>query len=124
MFSKVTEQSKHASRYQSGDPSGGEVSDTGDLKMDRPPSRGQGQGQGQRGVTSGGGQQNPKTISAPTSPLKEKKAGFFGKVSGFSQIVSAKVEQAKDAAGAIRVPGMNRDRVLTLLVIDDADTDW
>ncbi len=45
-------------------------------------------------------------------------------VSSFSQVVSAKVEQAKDAAGSIRVPGINRDRCLTLLVIDDADTDW
>ncbi len=45
-------------------------------------------------------------------------------VSSFSQVVSAKVEQAKDAAGSIRVPGINRDRCFTLLVIDDADTDW
>ena len=45
-------------------------------------------------------------------------------MSSFSQVVSAKVEQAKDAAGSIRVPGINRDRCFTLLVIDDADTDW
>jgi hypothetical protein len=38
--------------------------------------------------------------------------------------VSAKVEQAKDAAGNIRLPGFNKDRCFTLLVIDDANTDW
>ena len=32
--------------------------------------------------------------------------------------------QAKDAAGNIRVPGLNRDKCFTLLVIDDANTDW
>lgn len=45
-------------------------------------------------------------------------------VSSFSQVVSAKVEQAKDAAGNIRVPGINKDKCYTLLVIDDANTDW
>ncbi|XP_040570480.1 synapsin isoform X1 [Lepeophtheirus salmonis] len=80
-------------------------------------------------TTGGGGVPLPKgpgskTISAPTSPLKEKKAGFFGKVTSFSQVVSAKVEQARDAAGNIRVPGMAREKSYTLLVIDDANTDW
>ena len=45
-------------------------------------------------------------------------------MSNLSQVVSAKVEQAKDAAGNIRVPGFNKDRCFTLLVIDDANTDW
>lgn len=57
--------------------------------------------------------------------MKDKRASFFGKVSSFSQVVSAKVEQAKDAAGNIRVPGMGgKDRCFTLLVIDDDHTDW
>lgn len=34
------------------------------------------------------------------------------------------MEQAKDAAGNIRLPGFNKDRCFTLLVIDDANTDW
>ena len=43
----------------------------------------------------------------------------------FSQVVSAKVEQAKDAAGHIRVPGtIKKDKCYTLLVVDDANTDW
>ena len=50
---------------------------------------------------------------------------FFVKVTSFSQVVSAKVEQAKDAAGNIRVPGLgSKDKCYTLLVIDDANTDW
>jgi len=69
-------------------------------------------------------QSKSKTTSAPTSPLKEKKSSFFGKASNFSAVVSQKVEQAKSAAGNIRVPGLNRDKCFTLLVIDDANTDW
>ena len=47
------------------------------------------------------------------------------KVTTFSQVVSAKVEQAKDATGNIRIPGLGRkDKSYTLLVIDDANTDW
>jgi len=68
-----------------------------------------------------------RTTSAPTSPLKEKKASFFGKVanSNFSAVVSQRMEQAKTAAGNIHVPGrINRDKCFTLLVIDDANTDW
>lgn len=49
---------------------------------------------------------------------------FWTQVTSFSQAVSAKVEQARDAAGHIRVPGMGRDKAFTLLVIDDANTDW
>ena len=49
---------------------------------------------------------------------------LFFQMSNLSQVVSAKVEQAKDAAGNIRVPGFNKDRCFTLLVIDDANTDW
>ena len=45
-------------------------------------------------------------------------------VSTFSQVVSQKVDAAKDAAGNIRVPGLNRGKCFTLLVIDDANTDW
>ena len=49
----------------------------------------------------------------------------FFKVSTFSQAVSAKVEQAKDATGNIRIPGMlKKDKCYTLLVIDDPNTDW
>ena len=65
-----------------------------------------------------------RTSSAPTSPMRDKKASFFGKVSTFSQVVSQKVESAKDAAGHIRIPGLSRDKCYTLLVIDDANTDW
>ena len=47
------------------------------------------------------------------------------KVTTFSQAVSAKVEQAKDATGNIRIPGLGKkDKRYTLLVIDDANTDW
>ena len=50
---------------------------------------------------------------------------FFAlQVSTFSQVVSQKVDAAKDAAGNIRVPGLNRGKCFTLLVIDDANTDW
>ena len=50
---------------------------------------------------------------------------FNFKVTTFSQAVSAKVEQAKDATGNIRIPGMLRkDKCYTLLVIDDPNTDW
>jgi len=63
-----------------------------------------------------------RTTSAPTSPLKEKRAGFLGKVTSLSQVVSAKVEQARDKADAIR--GFNKDRCFTLLVVDDQNTDW
>ena len=45
-------------------------------------------------------------------------------MSNFSQVVSAKVELAKDAAGNIRVPGFNKDHCFTLLIIDDANTEW
>ena len=45
-------------------------------------------------------------------------------VSTFSQVVSQKVDAAKDAAGNIRVPGLSRGKCFTLLVIDDANTDW
>ncbi len=56
---------------------------------DRPTSRTSqnqdGQGQDPKGVTSSTsgnvGQNRSKTTSAPTSPLKEKKGSFFGKVS-------------------------------------------
>jgi hypothetical protein len=35
------------------------------------------------------------------------------------------MEQAKDAAGNIHVPGrINKSKCFTLLVIDDANTDW
>lgn len=81
--------------------------------------------QGMTSSTSGTAiQAKSKTTSAPTSPLKEKKSSFFGKASNFSAVVSQKVEQAKSAAGNIRVPGLNRDKCFTLLVIDDANTDW
>jgi len=69
-------------------------------------------------------QNKSKTTSAPTSPLKEKKSSFFGKASNFSAIVSQKVETTKNAARNIRVPGINKDKCFTLLVIDDANTDW
>ena len=50
---------------------------------------------------------------------------FNFKVTTFSQAVSAKVEQAKDATGNIRIPGMlKKDKCYTLLVIDDPNTDW
>jgi len=66
---------------------------------------------------------NSRTTSAPTSPLKEtKRASFLGKVTSLSQVVSAKVEQARDQAAAIR--GLNKEHCFTLLVIDDQNTDW
>jgi hypothetical protein len=72
------------------------------------------------------GQQPPRpssrTTSAPTSPLKEKKSGFLGKMTNISQVVSAKVGEARDKAEAYR--GYNKDRCLCLLVIDDQNTDW
>ena len=40
------------------------------------------------------------------------------------QVVSAKVEQARDKAEAYRGPQFNKDRCFTLLVIDDQNTDW
>ena len=50
---------------------------------------------------------------------------MFSKVSTFSQAVTAKVEQAKDVTGHIRIPGLIRkDKCYTILVIDDANTDW
>ena len=49
---------------------------------------------------------------------------IFQQASNFSAVVSQKMAQAKDAAGNIRVPGLNRDKCFTLLVIDDANTDW
>eukprot|EP00095_Tigriopus_kingsejongensis_P006849 maker-scaffold176_size284796-snap-gene-0.12 protein:Tk06849 transcript:maker-scaffold176_size284796-snap-gene-0.12-mRNA-1 annotation:"synapsin-like isoform x1" len=100
------------SLYQSGDQTS--ETDRNDLDLKTQPQGGRPQP----------GQPGSKTLSAPTSPMKDKKAGFFGKVSSFSQVVSAKVEQAKDAAGSIRGPGINKDRCFTLLVIDDANTDW
>lgn len=66
-----------------------------------------------------------KTISAPTSPLKErvsKKESFLGKVSVLSQVVTAKVDQAKDTAAAYK--GINKNRCFNLLVVDDQNTEW
>ena len=48
----------------------------------------------------------------------------FFQASNFSAVVSQKVEQTKSAARNIRVPGINKDKCFTLLVIDDANTDW
>ena len=46
-------------------------------------------------------------------------------MSNFSAVVSQKMEQAKDVAGNIHVPGrINKSKCFTLLVIDDANTDW
>jgi len=90
-----------------------------------PPRPGSQMEQGMSSSTSGSAFQNKsKTTSAPTSPLKEKKSSFFGKASNFSAIVSQKVETTKNAARNIRVPGINKDKCFTLLVIDDANTDW
>jgi len=115
-------------RYQSGGPEEDEVDrDRANSGLSNEANQ-DGAAPGRKTSGSAGGVapgQTSKTISAPTSPLKEKKgAGFFGKMSNFSQVVSAKVEQAKDVAGNIRVPGFNKDRCFTLLVIDDANTDW
>lgn len=74
-----------------------------------------------------------RTTSAPTSPLKErpeggvlgKKAGFLGKVSSLSQVVSAKANEAKDKAEAFKAQrSAKHDRSFTLLVVDDQNTDW
>lgn len=109
-------------RFQSGD-AGSEAGDGRSSSASQNPDVDK---SGMSGSASGnvGAQNKSKTTSAPTSPMKEKKASFFGKVSNFSAVVSQKVEQAKDAAGHIRVPGLNKDKCFTLLVIDDANTDW
>ena len=76
-------------------------------------------------------------MKEPTS----KKAAFMGKVSMFSkvltyfvllnfisylwQVVSAKVDQAKDKADALKYQGtLNKKRCFTLLVIADPNVDW
>lgn len=70
----------------------------------------------------------PNSISNETSPMKEptsKKAAFMGKVSMFSKVVSAKVDQAKDKADALKYQGtLNKKRCFTLLVIADPNVDW
>jgi len=70
----------------------------------------------------------PNSISNEASPMKEpasKKAAFMGKVSMFSKVVSARVDQAKDKADAIKHQGtLNKKRCFTLLVIADPNIDW
>jgi len=73
------------------------------------------------------GRGGSKTTSAPTSPLKErqsKKESFLGKVSVLSQVVTAKVDQAKDTAAAYKLSSINKNRCFTLLVVDDQNTEW
>jgi len=73
------------------------------------------------------GRPGNKTTSAPTSPLKErvsKKESFLGKVSVLSQVVTAKVDQAKDTAAAYKLTGINKNRCFNLLVVDDQNTEW
>jgi len=49
----------------------------------------------------------------------------MGKVSMFSKVVSAKVDQAKDKADALKYQGtLNKKRCFTLLVIADPNIDW
>jgi len=70
----------------------------------------------------------PNSVSNEASPMKEpasKKAAFMGKVSMFSKVVSAKVDQAKDKADALKHQGtLNKKRCFTLLVIADPNIDW
>lgn len=70
----------------------------------------------------------PNSISNEASPMKEsasKKAAFMGKVSIFSKVVAAKVDQAKDKADALKHQGtLNKKRCFTLLVIADPNIDW
>ena len=87
----------NCSRYQSGD----QNAETEQQQQQRPASQMEGGGgggsksgdsrrQSQTGSTSGAAGTAPssKTISAPTSPMKEKKAGFFGKVRINSVLIS------------------------------------
>lgn len=61
--------------------------------------------------------------SQPTSPTREKpRAGFLGKVTSLSQAVTARASEAREKAEQIRTGASGK--VLTLLVIDDQDTDW
>jgi len=53
-----------------------------------------------------------------------KKDSFLGRVSVLSQVVTAKVDQAKDTAAAYKLTGINRNRCFNLLVIDDQNTEW
>jgi len=70
----------------------------------------------------------PNSISTEASPMKEpasKKAAFMGKVSMFSKVVSARVDQAKDKADALKYQGtLNKKRCFTLLIIADQNIDW
>jgi len=77
------------------------------------------------------GKPGSRTISAPTSPLKDiepnfpsRRTNFLGKVSSLSQAVSAKAAEAKDKAESYRAGNINKERCFTLLVIDDQNTDW
>ena len=40
------------------------------------------------------------------------------------QVVTAKVDQAKDTAAAYKLTGINKNRCFNLLVVDDQNTDW
>jgi len=102
-------------RYQSGDRSG--VTSPRD-----PPALPTSLSQTGSDIT---GRPGSKTTSAPTSPLKErvsKKESFLGKVSVLSQVVTAKVDQAKDTAAAYK--GINKNKCFNLLVVDDQNTEW
>eukprot|EP00092_Neocalanus_flemingeri_P023116 GFUD01025064.1.p1 GENE.GFUD01025064.1~~GFUD01025064.1.p1 ORF type:complete len:627 (+),score=199.24 GFUD01025064.1:96-1976(+) len=70
----------------------------------------------------------PNSISKEASPMKEpasKKAAFMGKMSMFSKVVSARVDQAKDKADALKYQGtLNKSRCFTLLIIADQNIDW
>ena len=46
---------------------------------------------------------------------------IYFQASNFSAVVSQKMEQAKSTAYT-RIPGLNRDKCFTLLVVDDANT--
>jgi len=63
------------------------------------------------------GRRSNKTPSVPTSPIRDKRSSFLGRVSNLSQIVTAAVSSGPAAS-------YNPDRHLTLLVIDDEDTVW
>ena len=41
-----------------------------------------------------------------------------------TQVVTAKVDQAKDTAAAYKLTGINKNRCFNLLVVDDQNTDW
>ena len=41
-----------------------------------------------------------------------------------TQVVTAKVDQAKDTAAAYKLTGINKKRCFNLLVVDDQNTDW